>query len=375
MGSSSVEKEAPRHPLGPWQCLVCIFCKDVKYPDGITMDTCVIAIAGTAALSKEGWFVEDLAVDKVVDFAGWTKDWEVDSIPEPTGLDKEPSGKPYTAYGTSMGVYQLATNPAPAGTPGAGKTIIEYLQELPKDCRVIFSGHSLGGALSPILPMCIESAGLFNKIEDPSNNILTLPAAGATPGEKVLSEIYDKLFPANEQNGYKTFNANLYNTLDIVSQAWCTDASVSTERNIHNILKIYGNLHEPLHAIVEKLIKKEVESAESSGVIYYPIRGNAFEGKKPTEPPTGLPGFIKEVILQHTKAFYDELKVTEFTASLYSTFVGFEGVEKQNLRVASKRYPVIRWASEDDLLGDDRENIYPYDDVFGYDEDSSVGSY
>jgi hypothetical protein len=67
--------------------------------------------------------------------------------------------------------------------------------------------------------------------------------------------------------------------------------------------------------------------------------------------------------------------VTEFTASLYSTFVGFEGVEKQNLRVASKRYPVIRWASEDDLLGDDRENIYPYDDVFGYDEDSSVGSY
>jgi hypothetical protein len=243
MGSSSVEKEAPRHPLGPWQCLVCIFCKDVKYPDGITMDTCVIAIAGTAALSKEGWFVEDLAVDKVVDFAGWTKDWKVGSVPEPTGLDKEPSGKPYTAYGTSMGVYQLATNPAPAGTPGAGKTIIEYLQELPKDCRVKFSGHSLGGALSPILPMCIESAGLFNKIEDPSNNILTLPAAGATPGEKVLSEIYDKLFPANEQNGYKTFNANLYNTLDIVSQAWCTDASVSPERNIHNILKIYANLH------------------------------------------------------------------------------------------------------------------------------------
>jgi hypothetical protein len=115
------------------------FCKDVKYPDGITMDTCVIAIAGTAVLSKEGWFVEDLAVDKVVDFAGWTKDWKIRSVPEPTGLDKEPSGKPYTAYGTSMGVYQLGTNPAPAGTPGAGKTIIEYLQELPKDCRVIFS--------------------------------------------------------------------------------------------------------------------------------------------------------------------------------------------------------------------------------------------
>jgi hypothetical protein len=358
---------------GPDNAWFASFCKNAEYPDGTTKDTCVIAIAGTATFSKTGWFVEDLAVNKVVDFDGWTEAWKVGSVPKPEGVANEPLGKPYTAYGTSYGVYQLATKTAPAGTPGGGTTIIEYLQTLPEDCRVIFSGHSLGGALSPVLPMCIQNAGLFNK---PLENILTLPAAGASPGEKVLSEVYDKYFPPpKDQDGYKTFNANLYNTLDVVSQAWCIEPSVSPKQNIQNILTIYGNLHEPLHIAVKKLIEKEIRSAQSSGVTYYPIRGNAFEGKKPSTPPTELLDFMKEVIFQHTVAFYDLLKVSEHIASLYSTFVGFEGVEKQNLRVASKAYPVIRWTSEDGLLGDDGENIYPYDDIFGVDEDSSVGNY
>lgn len=70
---------------------------------------------------------------------------------------------------------------------------------------------------------------------------------------------------------------------------------------------------------------------------------------------------MMEAIKQHTKAYHDQIDLTQITARLYSHFVGFEGIGKQNLHVAARRYPVIRWASKDGMLGDDGKDIYPHD--------------
>ncbi|KAF9493529.1 hypothetical protein BDN71DRAFT_1591053 [Pleurotus eryngii] len=65
--------------------------------------------------------------------------------------------------------------------PAAKQTIVEFLAIVPPTSRLMFTGHSLGGALSPTVALALLKAGL---LKDASGNIFTYPTAGPSPGNR-----------------------------------------------------------------------------------------------------------------------------------------------------------------------------------------------
>ncbi|PSK42743.1 hypothetical protein B9Z65_5665 [Elsinoe australis] len=331
---------------GLTNCWMITKAAKITYPDGGIYDTYVVAIAGTAVFSMKDWSQEDFGVDNVIPFDAFTKTFKDGNIVEPQRVPKSGEG-PFCAWGTAWGVYQLVTNSSPDGNPGAGTTILQYLAGLNKDegdFRVIFTGHSLGGALSPFLSLAVKANALIPALASTPDNILTYPAAGATPGDGLLQGAYKKLFPVTGPGGYQQWNADLYNTLDIVPQAWSTDDQ--QDRFLDKIVGIYGTLEGKFHDKIQTLVKKAKNHAAASGIIYEPIEGNPFTGNGPKHPPKILLTFIAQAVKQHTKAYHDEVKVGKIMAQLYSIAASVEGVKRKNARQAAMGLPALRLAAD-----------------------------
>ncbi|TKX18227.1 lipase-like protein 4 [Elsinoe australis] len=335
-------------------CWMITMAPGVVYPDGAKYDTYVVAIAGTAVFSAKDWVQEDFGVDHVIPFDAFTKTFKEGPIIEPQKTPKTGEG-PFCAWGTAWGAYQIVTNTSPEGNPGAGTTILQYLAGLNKDggdFRVIFTGHSLGGALSPFLSLAAKANSLIPALATTPDNILTFPAAGATPGDGLLGDAYGKLFPVSGPGGYQQWNTNLFNTLDIVPQAWSTDDT--QDRFLDKIVGIYGTLEGKIHHQIEGMVGKAKSRAEASGIIYQPIEGNPFTGTPPDHPPKRFLKFIFEAVKQHTKAYHDEVGVGKVLAQIYLVAASIKEVEKKNARQAAMGMPVIRFAA--DLMEGDEDD-------------------
>ncbi|KAI4188339.1 MAG: hypothetical protein L6R41_002213 [Letrouitia leprolyta] len=341
---------------GLGNCWMISMAPELVYPDGAKYDTYVVAIAGTAVFSITDWAIEDFGVNHVISFDAFTKTFKDGPIPEPQKTPKPVGEGPFCAWGTAWGIYQIVTNTSPDGNPGEQTTILQYLAGLNKDggdFRVIFAGHSLGGALSPFLSLAVKANTLIPALAKTPENILTFPAAGATPGDGLLRDAYNKLFPISGPGKYQQWNANLYNSLDIVPQAWSTDNN--NDRFLDKIVNIYGNLEDKLHDMIQKLVNKAKDRANTSSITYEPIEGNRFTGSPPDHPPIDFKHFIAQAVKQHTKAYHDEVGVGEVLAQLYSTAAGTEGVEKKTAYQAALSLPVLCLAA--DLVEDVPEGI------------------
>ena len=360
-------------------CWMISMAPGVVYPDGAKYDTYVVAIAGTSVFSKTDWVEEDFGINNVISFDAFTKTFKDGPIPEPQKTPWDPSWPRSSAWGTAWGIYQIVTNTSPKGNPGEQTTILQYLAGLNKDggdFRVIFAGHSLGGALSPFLSLAVKANTLIPALAETSENILTFPAAGATPGDGPLRDAYNNLFTISGPGGYQQWNANLYNSLDIVPQAWSTDTN--NDRFLDNIVSIYGNLKEKLHDQIQKMVNAAKNHASASDITYEPIEGNRFTGSPPNPPPSHIRTFIAQAVKQHTKAYHDEVGVGKVLAELYSIAAHTEGVEKKTARQAALSLPVLALAADlvEDVPGGtpggdedgDHEDVpddvsidYPYD--------------
>lgn len=151
----------------------------------------VVAIAGTNIVSKKGWTQEDFNV-----------------------LSKQDWGKPNSgkiSKGTSVGLDILLN----MKDLSSNKTALQFFEDLNKDStyEIACTGHSLGGALSPVMALKIIEWKEKNQLNNITISIY--PIAGATPGDKEFASYAASKFV---NNYFSVINSN-----DIVPNSWEND--------------------------------------------------------------------------------------------------------------------------------------------------------
>lgn len=148
----------------------------------------VVAIAGTNAVSRKGALFEDLNVTT-------EKDWGIAN-----------SGKISAGSAVGFNILNAMTDPS------SGKTLLEFLGTLNDagPSEIAFTGHSLGGALSPL--MALKFIEFKDQMGYSNLNVSIYPIAGPTPGNKEFAVYAAQKFG----DGYHS----VINSNDIVPHAW-----------------------------------------------------------------------------------------------------------------------------------------------------------
>ena len=284
--------------------------------DGST-STYVIGTAGTNPLSIYDWVQEDLDVEHT---ATW--DSAFPSL-QPYGVPSGLRGEPFVSAATALGINDLLGLVAIDGLPGAGQSLLTFLESLPaattEQATLIFCGHSLAGALSPTLALA-----LFNpsggKLDLSSwQQVYVYPTAGPTPGNAALGSFLASVFPpvaaAQPQlEPYQVWNQNVWNTFDVVPHAW----KISM---LKEILTLYPSCWSPvppsLAAAVAFAAYRSVKGAEYRPVTggghagpYVPIANQPLQGAfHGSTAVTDAKSFIDQAAYQHTTAYDVLLRV------------------------------------------------------------------
>jgi Lipase (class 3) len=160
-----------------------------------TPPLCVVAIAGTNYNSIFDILIEDFFVSAQV----------------PWGYGQPPAGASISA-GAFAGLTILQVLKPGPGLPGANQGLAGFLRTVTtQPVQVITAGHSLGGALAPAVALWL----LNTRSEwDPQtkSTIACEPTAGPTAGNAPFAQYYDQALGPG--------TTRLYNSLDIVPQAW-----------------------------------------------------------------------------------------------------------------------------------------------------------
>lgn len=156
-----------------------------------------MGIAGTNPVSSYDFDVEDLKVNPLVP---WTYTLSQDA---------------QIATGTNIGLQVLLND---MGDPQAKESLAGYLAQVPGDqmanAQLIFAGHSLGGALAPVLALALFAPG--GSLSPSWNTVMVQSTAGPTPGDQALIDLFASTFPSQASG----FNTLIWNSLDVVPHAW-----------------------------------------------------------------------------------------------------------------------------------------------------------
>lgn len=181
--------------------------------------TYVVAIAGT-----NGSAFSDLFQDGKIEL----KDWPFGGLSEVQ-----------ITAGTIDGVTNLLNMKDTLSTSGSPHTLQEFLHGLEKQAQLIFAGHSLGGALAPALGMAIMNPDgkHFDKVKELNFDSKLYASAGPDIGNDAYVTELQKLFMQGDisSNIIDTWNVKIWNSLDIVPQAW-------VQSNIDKLPYIYKNI-------------------------------------------------------------------------------------------------------------------------------------
>ena len=175
----------------------------------------VVAVSGTNPDSHFGWYDEDFLPTNLVA-------WPVVKTPSnnPNPLI-DPAHNPYTGginggvssgFATGLDILWNRMNQLNPATPLLFDALREVvLQDDHQEIEIAVTGHSLGGALSPMLALAIRD--MFNSggfdILGKTITVTTWPTAGPTPGEATFAKHLTDVIGIQNYKG-------VYNTLDIV---------------------------------------------------------------------------------------------------------------------------------------------------------------
>ncbi|CCM00459.1 uncharacterized protein FIBRA_02492 [Fibroporia radiculosa] len=317
----------------------------VRFEDGTIRPAYVLAIAGTAD-SEYDWPHENFWVNQVAAFDKWVAAG-IKNVPEPVPGPEVAPGGTYIAMGTVNAVHTLLTVAPPPGAAAAGSTLIDFFSDLPATStrRILTTGHSLGGALSPTIALALVTSGVLHPQE-----VLTFPTAGPSPGNHGFTDLFNQTFPQRlcadaSARGYQVWNLNIANSIDIVPQAWCHISSESPAQNLDNIPTIYGKPALSGVNIATFLLKFQ---AARSKTVYIPLQSHIVPGTPPKSPPGTMKEFLAEASKQHVQ-FYLDLFGIQPPPSTPNEVLRRDGLVLKSGKEEIRGYPVIgriEWVRE-----------------------------
>ena len=200
-----------------------------------SLSTYVVAVAGTNPQSLYDWIREDGDVS-ATSMAKWPFAVPfLRTIHLPWLFDPPPAVSAATAQGVSNLLTQMVD-------PHSGALQNFLTHAASPTSTLIFTGHSLAGALAPTLAMYLYP----QPTSTPWHQVLVLAMAGASPGNQPFADLFTAAgaFPpiASGVGGpYGNWNTDYANEHDVVPHAWNALGAVISDPNpAGNYPSIYG---------------------------------------------------------------------------------------------------------------------------------------
>jgi Lipase (class 3) len=290
----------------------------------------VVAVAGTDSGSAFDWLDEDFDVLTQVT---WT-----------------------TAGGTGSGNISAGANEGLqillAMTDASGSKMLTALAQWITNNKVssatiAVTGHSLGGALAPVLALYMSDNQ--STLTLGGQSLAVYASAGPTPGDSGFASTYATAI----NNGDLTYSS-VYNTLDVVPLAWAV-SDLATIPTLYGTNIPPAKSDSPADAFMGSLISGVVMAMSNQSVSYTQVSGrsslagtfnttidkivssvmNNLQSSLPSalstyfESISNVARFAAQAAIQHTSAYPPLLSITDF----YTEYQSILSADKPSLAV------------------------------------------
>ncbi|MFK7947253.1 MAG: lipase family protein [Saprospiraceae bacterium] len=236
----------------------------------------IVAVAGTNPVSLEDWLVQDLAVEVLF----------------PWNESNDGHGK--ISAGSYVGLEQLIS----MKDSKTGDSLKEFFrkvdEEATEDYEIITCGHSLGGALSPLIALRLIEQSHSKAI------VSSYPSAGPTSGNEAFEKYATEQFDGNYHS--------VINTNDIVPNAWNAD-TYSTIPELYNNEE-FGNVEmskeeEILYGVKGIIIKNRnyQRIGKSQEYTFTGQNDEDIEKYLPAKLLKNLSPFMLKALIQHVVVY------------------------------------------------------------------------
>jgi hypothetical protein len=189
--------------------------------------------------------------------------------------------------------------------PTSGDSLQTYLTGVASaSATLVFTGHSLGGALSPALGLALFAETLATSSW---GAVYVYPTAAPTVGDASYVSLWNTVFPATQDSSGETWNQIVWNTLDVVPQAWALLGQIDT---------LYPSSDITWTPCLANLQSGLVTKATNAGGTFVQPPNTTLAGTfSPwTEASSTSPMvtyFLVEMLYQHTCAYFGLLGVSD----------------------------------------------------------------